>query len=114
MKEQQCVIGHLLGGWQVNGVYVLTSGEPYTPGQFFNGSVYGHRHSFLDSGDRPFSGNPNVDPRLVGISQLDAALLFGAPVANINGFYSMNALNSNGGAPPRRPPPPTPPPAHTP
>ncbi|HYY94218.1 MAG TPA: TonB-dependent receptor, partial [Pyrinomonadaceae bacterium] len=103
MKEQRGVIGHLLGGWQVNGVYVLTSGEPYTPGQFFNGSVYGLGNAYLTSGDRPFSGNPNADPRLVGISQLDAALLFGAPVTNINGFYSMNALNSTGDAVPVTP-----------
>ncbi|MDQ3917214.1 MAG: carboxypeptidase regulatory-like domain-containing protein [Acidobacteriota bacterium] len=103
MKEQRGVIGHLLGGWQVNGVYVLTSGEPYTPGQFFNGSVYGLGNAYLTSGDRPFSANPNVDPRLVGISQLDAALLFGVDVQNINGFYSMNALNSTGNAVPVTP-----------
>jgi hypothetical protein len=39
-KEQRGVLGHILGGWQVNTVFVLTSGEPYTPGQFFNG-LYG-------------------------------------------------------------------------
>lgn len=95
-KEQRGVLGHVLGGWQVNGVYVLTSGVPYTPGQFFNGSVYGLGNAYLTSGDRPFVGNPKADPRLVGISQLDAALIFGAPLTNLNGFYSFNAINSTG------------------
>jgi hypothetical protein len=95
MKAQRGVLGHILGGWQVNGVYILTSGEPYTPGQFFNG-IYGLGNAYLTSGDRPFVGNPNVDPRLVGLSQLDAALLYGAPVQNINGFYSINSLNTTG------------------
>jgi len=95
-KEQRGVVGRLLGGWQVNGVYILTSGEPYTPGQFFNGSVYGLGNAYLTSGDRPFLGNTRVDPRLVGISQLDAALVFDAPLTNINGFYSFNAINTTG------------------
>ena len=96
MKEQKGVVGHLLGGWQVNGVYLLVSGEPYTPGQFFNGSVYGLGNTYLTSGDRPFLGNPAADPRLVAISQTDAALIFGAPLANPTGFYSMNEINLNG------------------
>lgn len=94
-KAQRGVLGHILGGWQINTVYVLTSGEPFTPGQFFNG-LYGLGNTYLTSGDRPFVGNSTVDPRLVGISQLDAALLFGAALNNLNGFYSLNALNSTG------------------
>jgi outer membrane receptor protein involved in Fe transport len=98
MKEQRGFLGHVLGGWQVNGVYVLTSGEPYTPGQFFNGSLYGVGNAYLTSGDRPFIGNPNADPRRVAISQLDAALLYGVDIQNINGFYLINTLNSTGEA----------------
>ena len=94
-KEQRGVLGHILGGWQINAVHVLTSGEPYTPGQFFNG-LYGLGNTYLTSGDRPFETNTSIDPRLVGISQLDAALLFGANLNNLNGFYSLNALNSTG------------------
>jgi outer membrane receptor protein involved in Fe transport len=96
MKEQHGLVGHLLGGWQVNGVYVFTSGEPYTPGQFFNGSVYGLGNTYLTSGDRPFIGNPNADPKLVGISQTDAFLIFDAPLTNPNGFYSFNQINATG------------------
>jgi hypothetical protein len=97
MKEQRGFLGHVLGGWQINGVYVLTSGEPYTPGQFYNG-LYGLGNTYLTSGDRPFVANANADPRKVGISQLDAALLYGVDIQNINGFYLINALNSTGEA----------------
>lgn len=95
-KEQRGLIGHVLGGWQLNGVYVLVSGEPYTPGQFFNGSVLGLGNTYLTAGDRPFVTNPNADPRLVGISQTDAFLIFDAPLTNPNGFYSFNEINLNG------------------
>jgi len=95
-KEQKGIVGHLLGGWQLNGVFVLVSGEPYTPGQFFNGSVLGVGNAYLTSGERPFIGNPNADPRLVGISQIDAFLIFDAPLTNPNGFYSFNQINLNG------------------
>jgi hypothetical protein len=94
-KDQRGFIGHVLGGWQFNGTYLLTSGSRYTPGQTFNGA-YGLGNTYLTSGDRPFIGNPNVDERLVAISQLDAALLFGCPLDNINGFFSMNQINSIG------------------
>lgn len=94
-KEQRGVVGHLLGGWQFNGTYILTSGATYTPGQTFNG-LFGLGNTYLTAGDRPFLTNGSADPRLVGISQLDAAVLFGAPLTNINGFYSMNQINSAG------------------
>jgi outer membrane receptor protein involved in Fe transport len=94
-KEQRGVVGHLLGGWQLNGVFVLTSGVPYTPGQFFNGSVFGAAQSYITAGDRPFVGNPNADARLVGISQLDAFRAgYIEKVTDVNGFLSLNVLNS--------------------
>jgi outer membrane receptor protein involved in Fe transport len=98
-KEQRGVLGHLLGGWQLNGVFVLTSGVPFTPGQFFNGSVFGAAQSYITAGDRPFVGNPNADPRLVGISQLDAFRAgYIDHVTNVNGFLSLNELNTTGNA----------------
>jgi carboxypeptidase family protein len=96
MKEQKGFLGHVLGGWQLNGVYLAVTGEPYTPGQFFNGSVIGLGNTYLTSGDRPFIGNPKADQRLVGISQIDAFLIFDAPLTNPNGFYSFNEINLNG------------------
>ena len=94
-KEQRGPLGHLLGGWQINGTYILTSGAAYTPSQSFN-SNFGLGNTYLTSGDRPFLGNVNADRRLVAISQPDAAVLFGCPLTNINGFYSMNQINSAG------------------
>jgi hypothetical protein len=96
MKEQHGVAGHILGGWQLNGVYILTSGSPFTPGQFFNGSVFGAGASYITAGDRPFVGNPNADRGTVAINQVDALLAFGIPVTNANGFYSFNELNRTG------------------
>ncbi|HEX7956552.1 MAG TPA: TonB-dependent receptor, partial [Pyrinomonadaceae bacterium] len=32
-KEQRGFVGKVLGGWQINGQHVLTSGRPYTPSQ---------------------------------------------------------------------------------
>ncbi len=95
MSEQRGWAGHIVGGWQFNGQYILTSGATYTPGQSFNGN-FGLGNTYLTSGDRPFIGNPNADERLVAISQPDAAVLFGCDLTNINGFYSMNEINANG------------------
>jgi hypothetical protein len=97
MKKQDGILGHVFGGWQINGTYILTSGATYTPGQSFNG-LFGLGNAYLTAGDRPFVTNPAVDPRQVGISQPDAAVLYGAPLTNINGFYSLNQLNSTGNA----------------
>jgi outer membrane receptor protein involved in Fe transport len=94
-KEQRGVVGHVLGGWQFNGTYIWTSGTAYTPGQTFNGNL-GLGNTYLTSGDRPFIGNSNADERLVAISQIDAAMLFGIPAENLSGFWSLNQLNTTG------------------
>jgi hypothetical protein len=94
-KEQRGFAGHVLGGWQINGTYILTSGAAYTASQSFNGNL-GLGNTYLTAGDRPFIGNPNADERLVAISQVDAAMIFGIPAENLNGFWSMNSLNSTG------------------
>jgi hypothetical protein len=95
-KEQRGLVGHLAGGWQFNGTYILTSGATWTPGQSFNG-LFGLGNTYLTSGDRPFVTNANVDPRQVGINALDAYALFNACTSfptNINSFVSMNAINA--------------------
>ena len=74
MREQRGVLGHLIGGWQVNGTYIVTSGGVYTPGQGGNGTL-GLGNAYLTAGDRPFAANPNADVRLVGITRIDAFLL---------------------------------------
>ena len=100
-KGEHGLLGHVLGGWQLNGVYLWTSGVPYTPGQLFNGAFYGLGNTYLTQGDRPFLANSSVDPRQVGISQIDAYLLYpNVQLTDPNGFYSLNQLNSTGNAVP--------------
>lgn len=104
-KQQEGVVGRVLGGWQLNGVYYLASGRRFTPFQFANASGFfpatyddnTFDASFFGADAlRPFTGNPNAPRGTVGVSQIDAAFLFGIPVTDANGFYSMNDLNRDG------------------
>jgi Carboxypeptidase regulatory-like domain len=106
-KNQEGVLGRVLGGWQMNGFYILGSGQRYTPTQFFNASVFGTGYEdttfsagFIGGIDnvRPFVGSPKAPRDQVGISQIDAALLFGVAIQDPNGFYSFNQLNTTGKA----------------
>jgi outer membrane receptor protein involved in Fe transport len=103
-RQQKGFLGRLLGGWQINGTYNLASGRPYTPEQFRNSQVFGN--SYLDAGFvntfigldnlRPFLGNPTVDPRRVGITNIDArlmGLLSATAALSTTGFYLLNDLN---------------------
>lgn len=93
MREQRGALGHIFGGWQLNGTYIVTSGATYTPGQGGNGTI-GLGNVYLTAGDRPFLTNANADRRLVGISQIDAFFLGKiATVTDVNGFISLTQLN---------------------
>ncbi|HET8675235.1 MAG TPA: TonB-dependent receptor, partial [Blastocatellia bacterium] len=106
-RSQEGVLGRVLGGWQVNGLYFLSSGQRFTPSQFFNFAALGGA-SYIDNtfaagfigldNYRPFSGNPNAPRDQVGINQVDAALIFGADVIDPRGFFSLNELNTSGEA----------------
>ena len=67
----------------------------FTPGESFNGNI-GLGNTYLTVGDRPFLANANADRRQVGISQIDAAILYGIPIVNANGFWSQTAINATG------------------
>jgi len=98
-KEQRGALGHLLGGWQINGVQLNTSGNPYTPNENSNLS-FGLGNTYLTSGDRPFIGNPTAPANTVAISATDAWILFAdAPDPGLNStvFYSVNTHNQGGG-----------------
>jgi hypothetical protein len=103
-KQQEGILGRALGGWQLNGVYYLASGRRFTPFQFCNASCIGTGYddvtfnsSFFGADAlRPFTGNPKAPRGSVGISQIDAALIFGVPVTNASGFLSLNDLNKTG------------------
>jgi len=105
-KEQRGVVGHLLGGWQVNGTYIITSGGVFTPGQSGNGTI-GLGNAYLTAGDRPFLANPNADRRQVGITALDLRWLStSAPLPPVPAgpaiqptdliLYSLTQFNATG------------------
>jgi hypothetical protein len=89
-KDQRGFVGHLLGGWQLNGVQVSTSGNPYTPTDGINGA-YGLGSTYLTAGQRAFIGNPNAPATEVGISAIDAYIVYGAPAVagNSTVFYNL-------------------------
>jgi outer membrane receptor protein involved in Fe transport len=105
-RQQEGVIGNILGGWQLNGTYFLANGLRYTPSLFLNTFGLGINRSYDDTtwdggflgldSLRPFFGNPDAPRTQVGISQVDAAMIFGVPAQDINGFWSLNQLQSTG------------------
>ncbi|HUK88939.1 MAG TPA: hypothetical protein VLZ81_00955, partial [Blastocatellia bacterium] len=98
-KDQKGLLGHVAGGWQVNGIYVIDSGLRYTPEQGFNGALapfQSYADPFLGDDFKPFYGNPKAPKGNVGIFGGDIALLFGATPAQLGlqrfGVYSLNTL----------------------
>lgn len=99
-KEQRGFVGHLLGGWQLNGVQVITSGNPYTPTDVTNGAL-GLGNTYLTAGQRPFVTNPNAPANTVAISAVDAWMTFADCCTpdvpgNSTQFLSVNTHNQTG------------------
>jgi outer membrane receptor protein involved in Fe transport len=108
-KEQRGIVGHVLGGWQLNGVYNLASGQSYTPIDIYNiaftgvqGASYddiGYDDNFVGlDALRPFVGSLKAPVGQVGINSVDAALAgLVSPTTHVaeNIFFSMNDLNLN-------------------
>ena len=110
-KEQRGVFGHVLGGWQFNGVYNLASGQDFTPTQITNlevasglgnlGASYDDiGFDFAQVGSdslRPFIGSLKAPATQIGIDSVDAALLGLVPATTHvapNIIFSYNALNN--------------------
>jgi outer membrane receptor protein involved in Fe transport len=104
-KAQHGFKGKTLGGWQVNGTWIVASGRRYTPEQFFLEGL--GRNSYQDTGFlgtfagfdavRPFVGNPGAAPGTVGVTDVDAAYVFGAAYTpTASHLYSLNALRTTG------------------
>jgi outer membrane receptor protein involved in Fe transport len=103
-KKQEGFAGKALGGWQINGTYVLASGRPFTPSQFIN-SVGVPAYQDVGFGNgffgfdavRPFRGSRSAPRSSVGITDIDAFIFF-LPTfqASPTGFYSLNELNRSG------------------
>ncbi len=97
-RSQHGVLGHLLGGWGFGGSYAITSGQPYTPTQFFYsfgtgacdglgcGDFFFNNAFNVPDAVRPFYGNPNAPPASVGAFAGDVC----AYDANIFGFVDPN------------------------
>lgn len=104
-RDQKGFAGHVLGGWQINSTYVLASGRPFTPSQFFNtlglptyqDFTFGATFFGFDN-VRAFTGNPNAPRTAVGISDIDASYFgfTGVFTPSATGFYSLNELNDTG------------------
>jgi len=103
-KEQKGFVGHVLGGWQVNGTYTLASGRTFTPSQFFNVlglptyQDFGFTATFFGFDNiRGFAANRNAPRDSVAISDIDAYLIFLPTfVPSPTGYYSLNDLNATG------------------
>lgn len=103
-REQRGALGRLLGGWQINGTYVLADGRPFTPSQFYGvlGLPTYQDFNFVNSfagfdAIRPFTGNPGAPRNSVGITDADASFFgFTNFTASPTGFYSLNELNRTG------------------
>jgi hypothetical protein len=107
-KDQKGVVGHIAGGWQINGTFVLASGRPFTVSSFcnFGCGIASYQDNAFQSGFigldaiRAFWGNPNAPRTAVAITDVDATLLgFIGPtfVASSTGLYSLNAFNQGRG-----------------
>lgn len=79
-KDQRGVIGHLLGGWQVNSFFTIQSGAPFTvllgsdPALALNGIS-----GLIGTAIRP-DYNPNFSGNLSGVSIEELRSMCGAPI----------------------------------
>jgi hypothetical protein len=103
-KDQKGIVGHIAGGWQINGTHIITSGRRWTPSQFLHNTLSANGRGYTDPliGDtfRPFYGNPDAPATDVGLYQIDAFLLnpllglgLTVPTDNPGQLYSFNAFN---------------------
>ncbi|HTW82428.1 MAG TPA: carboxypeptidase-like regulatory domain-containing protein [Terracidiphilus sp.] len=109
-KQQQGMIGRLLGGWDLSGTYYIASGQTYTPIQYgldYYGSYsgvpdYTFNAEYGAGPDdlRPFLGSRSANVKQVGMYAGDACNYFGGPscAASPNQLVSLNSLNQSGGS----------------
>ncbi len=71
-REQRGIVGRMLGGWSLAGIYIWTTGRPMQPVQFNSGAVGVTDRDFnvtffgqFDS-TRPFAASPNAPLRSIG------------------------------------------------
>lgn len=107
-RSEHGIIGHVLGGFEVSGTYLLQSGQGYTPVQFclsacagssswdtaFDAAFFG-----VDETARPFVGNLSAPATSVGIFAGDSCSLLGVGCSlAANQLIDFGAANVSGAA----------------
>jgi hypothetical protein len=105
-RHQHGFVGHVFGGWALSGTYALTSGQPYTPVQFFLNPATGGVGQDVDFNEaivgvtdfsRPFWGNKSAPADTVGIYAGDACAFYDVGCASsATQLISLNAINASG------------------
>jgi len=81
MREQRGVVGHIVGGWEVSGIYALNSGLPLTTTMSGGGTVF---YGSQASGSGPANGGVATDAAGLGILGPSAQGLRPDMIANPN------------------------------
>jgi hypothetical protein len=108
-RNQQGLVGRVLGGWSVSGSYIISSGQPYTPIQFAlnygsGGGVYDSAFDATFVGlyetARPFVLQPHAPAANVAIYAADLCSYDGTAGCDMgpNTLLSWNAYNQGNGA----------------
>jgi hypothetical protein len=104
-RKQHKLVGRLLGGWGLAGVYLISSGQPYTPAQAFLAGAAGatwvdtaYNNAFAgypSINTRPFYSNPGAPVSSVGVYAGDLCTMDGTAGCNLpaNTMLSFNAYN---------------------
>jgi hypothetical protein len=117
-KQQKGLLGHILGGWNISGDYLLASGQPYSPIQSsvpggslnYSDTTFNNSFSVATAGTRPFLGNQNAPITSVGYySNATTFLNLGTGVATtpdqvhfiVNNQYSQAIFKTPFGNAPR-------------
>lgn len=87
-KEQKGIVGHTLGGWQVNGIVTLGSGRAFNPQNFF--AAKDPNFTFTSGELRPFAGSPNAPSTTIAFGSRAASLLLGDGSAPVGSFVVYN------------------------
>jgi outer membrane receptor protein involved in Fe transport len=107
MREQKGLLGRIIGGWQLNGILLVRTGNHFTPTHPVSGRNPYEDSTFMNtffgiSQLRPFQGNPKANPASVAITDVDACIFYGLcgtsggnPILRTSstGFFLMSDLN---------------------